>query len=134
MDIDPNQDTIPNPAVAAPPASSLARFLRSTPGAFLILALFLGTVITLSILGGYRAGQAERRNAAATALVEELERQYNLGVEDMDAGRYLMAAQRFEYIVNINPNYLDAASRLAQARAALNITSTPPATTPPTLP
>lgn len=134
MDIDPNQDTIPNPAVAAPPASPLARFLRSTVGAFLILALFLGTVITLSILGGYRAGQAERLNAAATAQIEEIERQYKLGVEDMDAGRYLLAAQRFEYIVNINPNYLDAASRLAQTRAALNITAPATATTPPTLP
>jgi tetratricopeptide (TPR) repeat protein len=136
LDIDPNQDTIPNPAVAAPPASPLARFLRSTPGAFLILALFLGTVITLSVLGGYRAGLAERGHAAATAQVEEIERQYKLGVEDMNAGRYLMAAQRFEYIVNVNPNYLDAASRLAQTRAALNITPAPPATaTPsPTLP
>ncbi len=126
MDIDPNQDTIPNPAVATLPSPPLRRFLRSTPGAFLILALFLGTVITLSILGGYRAGLAERDHTAATALVEELERQYNLGLDDMAAGQYTLAIQRFEYIVGVDPNYLDAAARLAEARAALNIT--PPAT------
>ncbi|MBI3242195.1 MAG: hypothetical protein HYZ49_07875 [Chloroflexi bacterium] len=73
------------------------------------------------------------RNAAATAQVEEIERQYNLGLEDMDAGRYLLAAQRFEYIVSLNPNYLDAASRLVEARATLNATAPAPATTP-TLP
>lgn len=121
MDIDPNQDTLPNPAVSRP-ASPLRRFLRSTPGAFIILALFLGTVITLAVLAGYRAGRAERINIAATAQIEEIKRQYDLGVEDMDAGHYMLAIQRFEYILSIDPNYLDAAARLAQAQSALNIT------------
>lgn len=136
MAVDPNQDTgelssLPGPAIAVqPPRSPLMRFLRSGLGAFLILAIFLGGVITLSILGGYRAGLAERDRFATVTQSAELLKQSALTREDMEAGRYLLAAQRLQFILAADPNYPDAANQLATAQAAL--ATSQPGTAPPT--
>ncbi len=125
MDTDPNEETVPVSALppdSPRPASPLGRFLRSVPGALLVIALFLAVIITAAIWSGYQAGIARRSAAAATAQVLELKRQFELGVEDLAAGRYALAAQRFEYILTMDPNYPGAAARLAEAR---NVRPTP---------
>lgn len=119
MDIDPTQDTAPTSPVSRPPSSPLGRFIRSVPGAFLILFLVLGGVLAVAVVGGYRAGVAERDVAAATAQFAELTRQYQLGIDDLAAGRYTLAVERFEFILAIDPNFPGAADRLAEARAAV---------------
>ncbi|MEK7311553.1 MAG: hypothetical protein AAB382_06260 [Chloroflexota bacterium] len=118
MDTDPTQDTVPISTVRRTPSSPLGRFIRSVPGAFLILFLVLGGVLAVAAVGGYRAGIAEHDRAAATAQFAELTRQYQLGIEDMDAGRYTLAVERFEFILAIDPNFPGAADRLAEARAS----------------
>jgi len=128
MDTDPTQDTVPTPAVRRLPTSPLGRFIRSMPGAFLILGLVLGGVLGGAAFGGYRAGVIERDRAAATAQFEELTRQYRLGIEDMAAGRYTLAVERFQYILSIDPDFPGAAERLAEARA--NGTPQPATVTP----
>ena len=72
MEPDPTQDTIPSPAVRLASQSPLARFVRSMPGAFLILAVGLGSVLTLAALAGYYAGSSDRDRVAATAQSVEL--------------------------------------------------------------
>jgi tetratricopeptide (TPR) repeat protein len=39
--------------------------------------------------------------------------QFELGVADMDAGRYEMARKRFEYVIEINPNFPGIEEKLA---------------------
>lgn len=125
MDIDPTQDTVPASPAARPPSSPVGRFIRSVPGAFVILLLVLSGVLALAAIGGYRAGVAERDRAAATAQFAELTRQYQLGIDDVAAGRYTLAAERFEFILAIDPDFPGAADRLAEARTA----ATPPPVT-----
>ncbi len=123
MSTDPNQETVPSTAVRRMSASPLGRFVRSVPGAFLILAVILGTSLTLAALIGYQAGITERERTAATAQFLELSHQYQLGIEDMAAGRPGLAIERFEFILSIDPDFPQVAQRLAEARAAQPTTS-----------
>lgn len=119
MNPDPTQDTLPTPAVRSAPATPIGRFIRSVPGAFLSIALSLSGILALAALGGYSAGSAERERTAATAQAVELARQFQLGLDDLSAGRPSLAVQRFEFILALDPAYPGAAQRLAEARAAI---------------
>jgi len=129
MDPDPTQDTVPTPAVRTAPQSPLARFIRSVPGAFLILVLSLGTILVLAAIAGYYTGSSDRERAASTAQAAELGRQYQLGLEDLSAGRASLAIQRFEFILALDSKYPGAADRLAEARAAVPQSTVTEATT-----
>ena len=50
---------------------------------------------------------------------------------DLAAGRYALAAERFQYILTRDPNYPGAAEKLAEAHAAMNQTATPAPTRTP---
>lgn len=119
MATDPTQDTVPTPAVRTASQSPLARFIRSVPGAFLILALSLTGILALAALAGYYVGGSDRDRVAATSQAVELARQYQLGLDDLTAGRPSLAIQRFEFILSLDPNYPGAAERLTEAQAAL---------------
>lgn len=126
MSIDPTQDTVPTPATLEHRSHPLARFFRSTPGAFSILGIFLSIVIGLSIYGGYRAGVTERDHLAATAQFLEVRHQYELAIEDLAAGRPMLAIQRLEFILTAEPNFPSAAQRYTDLQATLRApTATP---------
>ena len=126
MSSDPTQDTVPTPTTLENRAHPLARFFRSTSGAFLILGLFLSVVIGFSIYGGYRAGITERDHLAATAQFLEVRRQYDLAIEDLAAGRPAMAIQRLEFILTAEPNFPSAAQRYNDLQATVRApTATP---------
>ena len=64
-----------------------------------------------------------------------LKDQYNLAVQDLQAGRYEVARQRLEYVITQDPAYPGAQDKLAQAIAVLYATATPtplPPTSTPT--
>jgi tetratricopeptide (TPR) repeat protein len=92
----------------------------------LSLAGILAVVIAGAAYGGYRAGLGERDRQLRATRAAELKQQYVLGVADLAAGRPSLAAERFEYILNLEPDYPGAAEKLAEARAALSSTATPP--------
>jgi tetratricopeptide (TPR) repeat protein len=103
----------------------------------------LGTLVVFVLVlagagfAGYHAGLSERDTQARATQAADLEHQYELGLGDITAGRYEVAQARFEYILQLDPQFRDAAQRLAQVRAALAVTPTPtpaPATATPTLP
>jgi tetratricopeptide (TPR) repeat protein len=91
-------------------------------------------VVSGAALQGYLVGQTQRTHDAQATLAADLKTQYDLGVADLAAGHYDLAAQRFEYIVALDPAYPGAAGKLAEARQALNITPTAPPPPTPTLP
>ncbi len=133
MDTDPAQDTLPSPATRSArraALSPLGRFVHSMPGAFVILVFILGAVLAFAGIGGYYAGVSDRDRAAATAQAIELQRQYQLGVEDMEAGRYLLAVQRFQAILALEPDFPGAAAGLAEARAAASPGTATPSPSP----
>jgi tetratricopeptide (TPR) repeat protein len=86
---------------------------------------------------GYQAGLTQRVVQEQATQTAELAHQYELGLTDLQAGRYEIAAVRFEYILQLDPHFRDANQKLVEARQALAATATPspsPSPTPPPTP
>jgi len=112
------------PGVAAPPAD-----LR--PWILIGLGVAAAAVILLIAAGsGYQSGLAAAEATRSGVSSSAAEEQFNLGVEDLLAGRYDLARQRFEYILSLDPGNADAAELLDRARAALFVPTNTPGPTP----
>lgn len=99
---------------------------------------FLGLVFLILIaigsgFSGYNAGIQRRLDAEATASVGELQRQYDLGVQDIGNKNYEIARQRFEYILSLAPDFPGAIDRLTEVLLAINVTATPTLAPTPTV-
>ena len=107
-----------SPAEATQPAAAsrprrLWRILRW----FLLLAV--GAIVLAAVVG-YRAGQGQRRAALTAALARAADEQFQLGAEDLAAGRFEIARQRFEYVIRLDPGYPNAMPRLVEALVAID--------------
>ncbi len=89
------------------------------------LVLLLLSVLSAAAYAGYQAGQQQRQTQWQATQVLELENQYALGLADLQAGRYEVAVARFEYVLQLDPNYRAASQKLAEAQLAFQATSTP---------
>lgn len=96
-----------------------------------IVALFL--IAAASAYGGYREGIDRRTSAESTQNAYQIQEQYELGLQDMEAGRYDMARQRFEYVIQLNPSYPGVTEKLADVLLELNTTATPTLVPTPTI-
>lgn len=100
---------------------------------FLLFFVFAALVAGVS---GYYTGVRQRQQARQSAVQAQAEEQFRRGVEDLEAGRYELARQRFEYVINLDPGYPGAPERLAEALLHLNRPTsapTPQATATPNL-
>jgi tetratricopeptide (TPR) repeat protein len=86
------------------------------------------TAISLGSLGGYYSVIQALKSQQEAMEDIELQTQFNLGIQDLDEGRFEVAKQRFEYIVSINPNYPGVMEKLAISMQVLYSTASP---TPP---
>jgi tetratricopeptide (TPR) repeat protein len=98
---------------------------------FGIFLCVLVAAISIAAAGGYLAGQRERELHATATTVVELDVQYQIGLSDLQAGQYGLAAQRFRWIIARAPDYPGVAISLAQAEASLKVTATPQPTLQP---
>lgn len=89
------------------------------------LAILLITALTTGAFAGYRSAKHTQAQVAQSQSQKSLQEQYLLGAQDMQAGRYEVARQRFEYILSLDPTYPGAADRLAEVMAVLFATATP---------
>ncbi len=76
-------------------------------------------------LGGYFSGIANRKATENNnrALVASM--QYQLGVTDLQAGRYGFAKQRFEYVIELDPGFPGVLEKMAEISIIMNATATP---------
>jgi len=98
----------------------------------------IGLVILLLIAGisavtGYASGISKRKGAESTQVAQQLDEQYQLGLQDMAQGKYEQARQRFEFILENDPNYPEVTDKLAEVLLQLNTTATPTLVPTPTL-
>jgi tetratricopeptide (TPR) repeat protein len=90
------------------------------------LCLFLiGLFVTAGSYLGYQQGIDDRKGFEATQVALAIEEQYDLGVQDMEAGNYEVARQRFDYVIQIDPNHPGVLDRMAEVLLVLNATATP---------
>lgn len=104
---------------------SPGRAFWTTLGGLVLSALLIGSAVAAGGLAGYYSGVRSQQAAATLAANISLEEQFNLAVEDLNAGRYEVARQRLDYILKIDPAYPGVAERLAEAMAVLYATATP---------
>ena len=99
---------------------------------FAVIAIVTLLVIAgMSAFGGYRAGLTERSSSEATQMAQVVQAQFDLGVADMEAGRYDLARQRFEWVIQQNPGFPGITEKLAMVLLEQNTTATAtPAPTP----
>ncbi len=90
-------------------------------------------VVILGSLGGYGIGISERLKAEHAQLTGQLDEQFALARQDMDAGRYEVARQRLEFILQKDAGYPGVSEMLVEAQVKLSITPTLPPTPTPTL-
>ena len=104
---------------------------RRKGGFWLWVVLFfslLGFSVIAGALAGYKSGSQAQKAAGVELAKISLQEQYDLGVQDLAAGRYEVARQRFEYIVAHDPSFPGITEKLAEAMTVLYATATP---TPP---
>jgi tetratricopeptide (TPR) repeat protein len=111
--VPPAGDTKPTEPATAIVRASLLRRLR-WPLLLLLVALVLGGI------SGYWVGKRQREATQREAVAERAIEQFNLGIEDLQAGRFELARQRFEYVIRLDPTYPAAPERLAEALVALH--------------
>jgi hypothetical protein len=109
-------ETEPTQEDQSPPSSEASRLWRRLRWFLLIIP----AALIIAGAGGYYAGLNQREAEQRTALAEQVDEQFNLGVEDLAAGRFEIARQRLEYVVRLDPTYPGVADRLAEALLAVN--------------
>jgi tetratricopeptide (TPR) repeat protein len=115
----------------SPELTPVAPSARRRPRWFLIVPAVLLLVIVAGGSAGYVSGQAlhtQREQNLAHARDAE---QYSLALTDFDAGRFKMAIERLNNVLQNEPNFPGALEKQQQALAAINATPTPlPTETP----
>jgi len=102
----------PTPLSEIPPRRSLRRLLPWVVSAVVV-------ALALAGLAGYRTGLRQRENTRQRAILTQADEQFRLGLQDLEAGRYELARQRFEYVIRLDPIYPEAPEKLAAALVAL---------------
>lgn len=116
-------DTQPQPAVKGAKQKT-ARWIS---------ALGLVLLLALGVFGGYEAGLADRRAAQTTVIAQQLDEQFRLGVQAMEAGQYEIALQHFQFVVQKNPNYPGIQEKYTELLLHMSMSPTPTLTPSPTL-
>jgi tetratricopeptide (TPR) repeat protein len=96
-----------------------------------VLLLLLTTVS--GGYAGYRSALNDRLQKEAANLAMVALAQYQLGLEDLAAGRYETALDRFEYVIELDANFPGAAEKLTEAMLAMAMVSTPTPRPTPTI-
>lgn len=91
----------------------------------------VGGIFAVLIIGavgataGYYSGIENRKAVENNNRALAASMQYQLGVTDLQAGRYEFAKQRFEYVIQIDPGFPGVLEKMAELAIIVNATATP---------
>lgn len=99
---------------------------------FLLNTLILIALLALGIFGGYQAGIAARKNAETSTTMAKLGEQFQYALVDIEFGRYDLAKQRLEFIIEKDPAFPGAQEKLTEVLVKINTQASyvPPTATP----
>ena len=69
----------------------------------IVIGLLAAGVIGVTL--GYSSGLRQREKDLSLAIAVDVQTQFELGLQDYEAENYELAQQRFEYVIEQNPNY-----------------------------
>lgn len=128
-------NTGPPPGEPPPVAIPVSPAKKTFPIKWLVVIGVIGLLLigAGSAFAGYQSGISDRKSAEATQISAIADEQYALGMLDIEAKRYDLARQRFEYVIQINPNYPGVTEQLALVLLEINTTATPTQKPTPTI-
>jgi len=88
----------------------------------LIIVLIL---LVLGVLGGYGAGINRRYAAQNTQLVGQLQEQFQLGLQAMDANKLILAEKYFRYIIEQDSNFPGIQTAYSDLLIKMQVSPTP---------
>ena len=94
--------------------------------------MFIGS---LGLAFGYGSGVHDREQNRSTSRTVEILNQYEMGMADYEAGNYVLALQRFDYVVQQDPNFPGVVSMLSDTMLRISeqtVSATEIPTTTPT--
>ena len=89
-------------------------------GGILLFILIVG----LGAFIGYSAGIRSRINQQEDQIALTATTQFQLGLEDLNSGRYEMARRRFEYVVQIDPSFPGVTDKLSESMLKIAMVQT----------
>lgn len=96
---------------------------------FHIFLVYLAALIVIG-LAAYFHGRRLNSTEQIAQVSEAMYEQFELGIADLEDGRYEIARQRFEAIINFDPTYPGAEDMLIEALIYLNVPTVTPTSEP----
>ena len=90
-----------------------------------LVAAIVILIIAVGLLAGYGSGMGKRYAAQDTVVSSQLDDQFQLGTQAVEAGHFDLARQYFEGIIRTNPNYPGIQAAYADLLIRMQITPTP---------
>ncbi len=138
---DNQQQVSPQQSVVAPESthnalvpeqpSGLTKKVRNKRGLTILLGLLAVILLTVGGAGiGYLAAVNARQAQAQEEAAYNAATQFQLGILDIEAGRYEIAKQRFEFVLQIDPTFPGAVEKLTDVMRLIAQQTTPTITQP----
>lgn len=97
---------------------------------FLFTALGLIVIFSLAILAGYGSGISVRKTNESSVITQQLGKQFEYALVDIEFKRYANAKQRLEFIISHDPTYPGAQEKLTQVLVLSNEPTLTPTVAP----
>ncbi len=131
-------DTQPNPVSASEAADPVTPDTQpqkpvQAGGKFprWLLVAAIAVLVVLGALSGYGAGMGQRKDAQSTQVAGQIQEQFDLGVQKMEAGQYELAKSHFEFVISKDPNYPGLLEAYTELLLRMDVTPTPTVTNTP---
>ncbi len=118
------KDTQPNEALHDTQPNSPAPVTRKNFPRWLA-ALCVVTLIAIGLLSGYSSGMGQRYDAQNTVVAGQLDEQFQLGMQAMNAGQYENAKAYFEGILRTDSNFPGIQAAYTDLLLLMQVTPTP---------
>lgn len=87
---------------------------------FLFNAIGLIVIVALAILAGYSSGIGVRKSNQSSVIMQQLGEQYQNTLIDIEFGRYEVAKQRLQWIIDNDPTFPGAQEKLTEVLVLSN--------------
>ncbi len=96
-----------------------------------LVLIVVALLIFIGLLVGYNSGMGQRYDAQKTQVSTQLQEQFDLGLQKMEAGQYELAKQHFDYIIQHDPEFPGVLDAYTELLLLIQISPTPTASETP---
>jgi len=110
-----------NDSDSTQPSKPISKAKRKRGRSFLLYMLIWTVILALALFGGYQSGVGIRMDTRAQAMSQQLGEQFQNTIVDMEFGRYEIAKQRLDWIIDNDPNFPGAQEKLTEVLVQINL-------------